>query len=204
MQLTRPVVGSLVALLGLGVASAHAGVAVGIRLGIPLYFGPSYPCYGYYRPYYPVYVAPPPVIVQPAPYVQPAQVVQPVYASPPPPVAATSAPAPAPAPALRPVVSQKRADIDRHLQLLGDANENVRADSAIQLGRLRAPDAVDPLTATLAGDRSPVVREAAARALGLIGSPRATPALQQAAQADSDRDVRNSARFALDVIQTTN
>jgi HEAT repeat protein len=72
----------------------------------------------------------------------------------------------------------------------------------VQLGRLRATQAVEPITRLLSSDRSPVVREAAARGLGLIGSPASLPALQQAAQADQDREVRASARFAVDVIQS--
>jgi HEAT repeat protein len=70
----------------------------------------------------------------------------------------------------------------------------------LQLGRLRAAEAIDPLAATLAGDSNPRVREAAARALGLIGSQKALPALQQAAQTDSDPTVRHSAEFSIDVI----
>jgi HEAT repeat protein len=97
---------------------------------------------------------------------------------------------------------ERPADIDNHLQQLTNPDEKVRADVVIQLGRMRAERAVDPLAATLAGDASPAVRETAARALGLIGSTRALPALNRAAQADNDRDVRNSARFAVEVIQT--
>ena len=50
---------------------AHAGVRIGIGIGLPI-FAP----YPYYRPYYgyPVYVQPAPVYVQPVP----------VYAAPPP------------------------------------------------------------------------------------------------------------------------
>lgn len=72
----------------------------------------------------------------------------------------------------------------------------------MHLGRIRATQAVEPLTATLAGDRSPAVREAAARALGLIGSPKGLTALKRAVVADNDRDVRHSCQFAIDVIQT--
>jgi HEAT repeat protein len=95
-----------------------------------------------------------------------------------------------------------RGEIDHHLQQLADPDERVRAETVMQLGRLRASSAVDPLAATLAGDRSPSVREAAARALALIGSPKALPALQQAALADGDRDVRHSAQFAIEVVQS--
>ena len=64
-------------------------------------------------------------------------------------------------------------DINYYLQQLRNPDERVRADSVLQLGRLKVISSVDPLAATLAGDRSPLVREAAARALALIGSPKA-------------------------------
>lgn len=185
--------------LALATPAARAGHAcwgwgVGIHVGAPFYFHPWYPsCTYYYQPY-PVYVAPAPVVVQAAPVVQPV----PAFQTAPPP----SAPAVRQAYAAQVVDAQ--AEISRNLSLLSDPSENTRAESVLQLGRLRAEQAVDPLAATLAGDRSPLVREAAARALGLIGSPRALPALQRAAQADADRDVRHSSQFALDVIQARN
>jgi HEAT repeat protein len=138
-----------------------------------------------------MYVAAPPVIVAAAPAVQAAPVTPPVY----------------PGPPLAPVVARSAAadptsgDIERQLQLLASADERVRSDSVIQLGRLRARQAIDPLAATLAGDRSTSVREAAARALGLIGSPQALPALERAAQGDASPEVRHSAQFAVEVIQ---
>jgi HEAT repeat protein len=101
-----------------------------------------------------------------------------------------------------PVADDRQQEVEHLLQHLANPDERVRADSALQLGRMRVQRAVDPLAATLAGDRSPAVREAAARALGLIASPKALPALQRAAQADADRDVRHSARFAVDVLQS--
>jgi hypothetical protein len=190
----------------------QAGWSVGVRFNVPGYYGYYRPWggYYYYQPY-PVYVAPPPVYVAPPVVVQPTPVYQPVYPVPavPGPVAPTRAAAApvAPAPAVAPAVAQTTAsalsgETQRLLQLLADPDDKVRADSVLQLGRLRATQAVDPLAATLAGDRSPVVREAAARALALIGSPRALAALQRAAQADPDRDVRHSSQFAIDVIQT--
>jgi HEAT repeat protein len=94
------------------------------------------------------------------------------------------------------------AEVDRNLQLLADPSEKVRLDAVLQLGKMKAARAVDPVAATLAGDRSPQVRDAAARALGLIGSPRGLTALKYAAQADNDRDVRHSAQFAVEVIQS--
>ena len=100
-----------------------------------------------------------------------------------------------------------RADnvpVDRYIQHLANPDDRARMEAALQLGRARATEAVEPLSRMLAGDRSPQAREASARALGLIGTPSALPALQQAAQADDDRDVRNSARFAADVIRSRN
>jgi HEAT repeats len=201
----------LLAVAGLGVPAAQAGGwSVGVNIGAPVYYRPYpyyYRPYGWYRPYPTVYVGVPPVVVEPAPVVQAVPVVQPVYAAP--------APAQAPAPArelaptpttpttVRAVSAQPgQADVNHHLQMLADADERVRSDSVMQLGRLKATQAIDPLAATLAGDRSATVREAAARALGLIGSPNALPALQRAAQVDNDRDVRRSAQFALEVIQS--
>jgi hypothetical protein len=195
-----------------GAATTQAGprVAIGIGIGAPV--GPYYyrPWYPYYY-YDPVYVAPAPVYVQPAPI---------VVTAPPPPVApapSCSAPAcanadlapPQPYGAARPATYEPTppvvtvaATADTHLANLRSPDENIRRNSVLELGRMRAQQALDPLAATLAGDQSPVVREAAARALGLIGSPRALPALLHAAQADSDRDVRHSAQFAVDVVRT--
>ena len=176
-------------------APAQAGGrwAVGVNIGFPGCYRPWYPYYGYYYPpypYYPVYAAPPPVVVQPAPVVQTSSAEPPVYASPAPVVTRAASPGP------------QNGEVERHLQLLGDPNEQVRIESVLQLGRLSAQQAIDPVAATLAGDRSPAVREAAARSLGLMGSPKALPALQRAAQMDPDRDVRHSAEFALEIVQS--
>lgn len=190
--------------LGLAATAAQAGKgswSVGIRFGVPLCGPPCgyRPCYGwgyglrYYPRVYPVYVEPAPMLVQPPPVI-----VQP------PPVLQSAPPLPTTAPAVAQTTAAQpnTAEVDRHLQLLANPDEQVRADSVMQLGRLRAERAVEPLTATLAGDRSPMVREAAARALGLIGSPRGLTALKRAVVADNERDVRYSCQFAIDVIQT--
>jgi epoxyqueuosine reductase len=92
------------------------------------------------------------------------------------------------------------SDVDQQLAKLRDSSEQVRMDAVMQLGRMRADRAIDPIAATLAADPSPSVREAAARALGLIGSQKAMPALQRAAQADSSAQVRGSAQYAIDVV----
>jgi len=206
---------------------AQAGVGIGIGIGPGYCYRPYYCGYGYgcYRPYFPlvVGVGVGPVVVG-APLVQPVTVVQPVYTAAPPVVAVPSAappavplppatetlppPAPGVAPApLTPTVSRgtapaPNAEIDRCLQRLNGADDKTRSEAMVELGRLRANQAVEPLKQALASDRSPVVREAAARGLGLIGSPASLTALQLAAQADDDRDVRNSARFAADVIRS--
>ena len=217
MITVRRILLGILILAGPAGAAAHAGhgvFALGLNIGVP---APGY----YYRPYYygypyPVYAPYPvysPVVVQPAPVVQPVPAYAPSYSAP----APEQAPAPSPAPTaatsvprLTPVaqtpalVVSQPGDVNHHLQQLANADERVRADSAVQLGRLHAVQAVDPLAATLAGDRSPAVREAAARALGLLGSAQALPALQRAAQVDGDRDVRRSAQFSMEVIQSRN
>jgi hypothetical protein len=183
---------AVLVVLGLATGPAQAwhgcgGWGIGINLGPPCYWGPWY-----YRPYpYPVYVAAPSVVVQPAPVV-----VQQGVSAP-----AVQRSGSAPAPELEPVSYGNAADIDRNLQLLSDPNDQTRVGAVMALGKMKAVRAVDPVAATLAGDRSPSVRDAAARALGLIGSPKGLAALKYAAQADSDRDVRHSAQFAVEIIQ---
>jgi len=190
---------------GATAAGPPVRVGIGVNIGAP-YYRPYYgPYYGpYYRPiYYPppaIVVAPPPVVYQQAPVVVQQQ---PVYAAPqqaytPPPVTSASpGPQQVDYQTSRPTVA-----IDGYLANLRSSDENVRRDSVMELGRMKATGAVQPLTATLAGDQSPVVRESAARALGLIGATQALTALQHAAQADADRDVRRSAQFSVDVIRT--
>src|SRR5579885_2493513 len=180
MKVLRPFVIGVAVLLGTcwQAHAWHGGVSIGIGpvwVGVPWWGGYPYPYY--YRPYPYYYAAP--VIVQPAP-VYPVAVAQPACATPAP------AAAPAPVTARSPVQDTNQAETERLLQQLSAADERARADSAIQLGRLRSQAAIDPLTATLAGDRSPTVREAAARGLGLIGSSRTLAALQRAAQSDPD------------------
>jgi hypothetical protein len=202
----RAVKGIAAALLlaALPLAPAQAGVrwSVGINLAPPAYYYSPYwgrPYY-YYRPY-PVYVSPPAVIVQPAPVLQAVPVVQPAYSSP-----VEAAPTLAPPPPSTAAPAQTTAWVpegpDAAMQRLNSTDDGVRADAAVQLGRVKALRAVQPLTQLLAADRSAAVREAAARGLGLIGSADALPALQRAAQADDDREVRHSAQFAAEVIRS--
>jgi HEAT repeat protein len=63
---------------------------------------------------------------------------------------------------------------------LQDHSEKVRAEAARSLGRLKAHQAIHPLTETLLRDPRAPVREEAARALGEIGDERALEALKQA------------------------
>jgi hypothetical protein len=177
---------------------------VGLNIGIPI--GPVYPGWGYYYPY-PYYVAPPPpTVVVPAPVVvaQPAPVPAVAQSAPPP----TVTPVPSATPVGPPPTlvqanhSENAARVDGLIGKLSQPQEQVRAGAAIDLGRLKAARAVDPLLRVLTTDQSPVVREAAARGLGLIASPQSLNALIQAAQVDSDRDVRHSAQFAVEIIRT--
>jgi HEAT repeats len=189
------------ALMGLAAPAVQARWSVGVSIGGPVFYRPWGCCYPgpvYYYPPYPVYAAPPAVIVQPAPVVAapapvvaaPGQTVPPLQR-----VAGSDSAAVA-------VSSNYQVDLDRYIQQLADPNDQVRLEAALQLGKMKADRAVDPVAATLAGDRSPAVREAAARALGLIGSSRGLTALKYAAQADSDRDVRHSAQFAVEIIHS--
>jgi hypothetical protein len=206
--------------------TSQAGVYVGMGFG-PGYYRP-YGCYhrygwgwgygGYYRPYgFGVVVAPPPVVVGASPVVvqQPTVVqqpvaVQPTYTPPPPPPQQAPAPLPMPTPTASATsevvptaaVGSTRPDFDTSLQQLRSGDEQARAAAAVNLGRLRAEQAVGPLVKALNSDGSPKVREAAARGLGLIGSSSALSALQYAAQADDDREVRHSAGFAYESIRS--
>jgi HEAT repeats len=195
--------------LGAPMATTPANAwGLGISIGIPLYAPPYYPYY--YRPY-PYYYAPAPVVVAPGPYVyQPAPAPAIVQSAPAPsyaPVPSANVQAPPPTVAAAPSTvvqannSQTASRVEQLLQQLSSTQEHVRRDATLDLGRMRASRAAEPLTRILAGDASPVVREAAARALGLIASPQTLNALILAAQVDTDRDVRHSAQFAVEIIR---
>ena len=180
-------------LLALPCGSVQAGPYVGVYVGRPYYYRPYYGGYYYYPPVVPLYVAPPPVVVQPGPIISTTPVLpgSSPYIQPP----TTEQLQP-------PRLQETRGDeIDRLLGQLSNPDERVRADVAIQLGRMKARRAEESLEQVLTADRSADVRDAAARALGLIGMPVSVPALQRAAQNDDDRGVRNSAQFAIDVIR---
>jgi hypothetical protein len=175
--------------------AAQAGWGVGVVIGGPVYPAPYYP-YGYYYRPYPYYYAPPPTVV-----VAPAPVVQTVPATPP---VAYAPPAPAePAPGTLPVGVTRGDEVDQNLSQLSSSDPQARAAAAVQLGRLRARRAIDPLIRVLGQDPVPTVREAAARGLGLIGAPGGLAALQRAAQADDNPEVRHSAQFAAEGIRAS-
>jgi hypothetical protein len=203
--LTWTTIAALFLTLTPGQADARTFVSVGFGFGGPCYGGWSCGPWGYYRPYpyYYGYYPPPVIYAPPAPLV----VQQPTVIAPAP-VGPVAPPAPAQpiyrsaAPAPSDVSTGSGGSIDHNLQLLSNASENTRQNAAMDLGRARIDQAVDPLCASLAGDTSPSVRDAAARALGLIGAQRSLPALIRAAQADNDRDVRHSAQFAVEIIRS--
>ena len=194
-------------------AQADPRISVGFSFGVPyhrLHCRPR-PCWSP-RPYYfryprtysyiyyerPVVVPPPRVVVQER-YV-------PVRDTTPPPTVPVPTAPPlqpitvnSPPPTRTPVVS----GVIDNLRLLNDPDETIRSQAVIELGRMKARRAVDPLNATLAGDQSPLVRESAARALGLIGSPQALTALKYASEADPVQEVRNSAQLAMNIILAT-
>jgi HEAT repeats len=201
------VVGAAMLLTALTPSQSQAWVRLGIGINVPIYprpyyYGPyGYPYgYPYYQPYpvyvapAPVYVGPPPSGVQPAPVYQPAPVVraqdsrsQSFDETGPPPQA----------------VTVNQGEMGRLLQQLSNQEERTRCDAALELGRMKAQQAIDPLCTLLSSDRSSQVRETAARALGLIGSARALGALQNSALADNDREVRHSAQFSAEVIRAS-
>ncbi|MBX9677987.1 MAG: HEAT repeat domain-containing protein [Gemmataceae bacterium] len=193
----------------------HWSVGINVGPGWGGHHGPYYHPYPYYYRPYAMYAPPPAVIYEapPAVVVRPSAVVVPSYSSPVSPEPPTyQGPVVTPLQSNAPAPNVVQAGVEQPaptrlvsaetwLQHLGNPDEKARMDAVMELGRMRAERAVEPLTATLAGDRSPAVRDAAARALGLIGSPRSLTALTHAAQADADRDVRRSAQFAAEVIQ---
>jgi hypothetical protein len=181
-------------------AEARGIIGIGINFGVPVYrpyYGPGF--YPYYAPYpvyvapAPVYYAPPPVIIQSAPTVN--QAVQGA------PVGSNSSGYEHPYGYIDDRPEKQREAESKYIQQLSAQDDRTRGDAAIELGRMKAQQAIDALCAMLSKDHSPVVRETAARALGLIGSPRSLSALQNAAQADGDRDVRRSAQFSAEVIR---
>ena len=227
MQLIGMVAG---ALASAGLAQAFP-VVVGVGVGIPgPYYGPYYRPYPYPYRYY--YGAPPVVVVDPGVAVPGQVVVAPppgtavlppgavsgqVVAAPgAPPVNPDNAPPVQYQAASPPVLGQPQTQpqdpsliqvsattaMNGNINNLRNPDPNLRRASVLELGKMRAPQAIQPITVSLASDPAPIVREAAARALGLIGSPVALGALMHAAQADADPTVRSSAQFAVDIIRS--
>jgi hypothetical protein len=199
---------------------AHAWVRVGIGIGVPLYVGPGPYYYGYPYYYPPTYVVPGPAVVYqtappatpvpaapvpaPAPAPQRSEAVAPpqAYAAPAP-VTPGANPLVAPvANNVIPVSIQSSPEIDALVKQLSQPSDTGRRDVALQLGRMKAESAVNPLVNMLQKDTSPIARDGAARSLGLIASPTSLKALIYAAQADDDREVRRSAQFAVEVIRS--
>lgn len=92
--------------------------------------------------------------------------------------------------------ARKREDVDELVQLLSAQAPELRAEAATALGRLRAPEATDPLVARATTDASWQVRREAVHALGAMphGTDPIVAALCRAA-ADEDGRVRY---FAMD------
>ena len=196
LQLVLALVALVTAAPFIQTAQAHPYIGFGIRIGPGYYYGPGPYCYGY-----PYYYAPPPIIYEAAPsvIVRPAPVVV-TQPGPPAPQYVPPAPNVIPTQNVKPVAASPA--VDALVQKLSDGSETVRRDAAMDLGRMKAQQALDPLMNMLSRDASPVARDGAARALGLIAAPRSLNALIYAAQADNDRDVRHSAQFAVEIIRT--
>jgi cyclophilin family peptidyl-prolyl cis-trans isomerase/HEAT repeat protein len=110
-------------------------------------------------------------------------------------------PPPVIAPARRnraPVVAPPPPPPPDLITLLRDDEARIRRRAALAVGRVRLPEAIEPLSAVLA-DTDPEVRQMAAFALGLIGDVAAADALSKAL-ADSDPLVQGRAAEALGLI----
>ncbi len=176
--------------------TARAGWGVGVTIGGP-YYRPYYGYHPYYYRPYPYYVVPPPIVIESPPVIRMVpSYAPPEYAPPVPAVSGETAPPPA-----LPIAVTDGGEVGQQLAQLNAADPQTRANAAVQLGRMKARRAIDPLIRVLGSDSSPQVREAAARALGLIGAPGGLAALQRAAQSDDDREVRHSAQFAAEGIR---
>jgi HEAT repeat protein len=86
--------------------------------------------------------------------------------------------------------------MDEIITALRDPDEEVRVLSALVLGEMRNPRALDPLISAL-GDESGNVRAQAAISLGELGEVRAKDALGKVAEGDENQTVRQVAGNAL-------
>jgi HEAT repeat protein len=89
------------------------------------------------------------------------------------------------------------ADFLRELLSDRSADEGLRAQAALSLGRIGSPSAIDALQQVLGRERSAAVRHAAAKGLALSTSLQATAALERAAEHDDDVTVRQQAYAGL-------
>jgi cyclophilin family peptidyl-prolyl cis-trans isomerase/HEAT repeat protein len=85
------------------------------------------------------------------------------------------------------------------VRLMRDPEARVRRRAALAAGRVRLPEAIEPLSTLLASDAEVEVRQMAAFALGLIGDLAARPALMAALQ-DPSIVVQGRAAEALGLI----
>ncbi|ABA23115.1 Predicted signal transduction protein containing Nacht domain [Trichormus variabilis ATCC 29413] len=95
----------------------------------------------------------------------------------------------------RAALGEKKAAVDRLLELLKDSESNVRSSAANALGRIGTETAIPGLLELLKDSESNV-RSSAANALGNIGTETAIPGLLELLK-DSESNVRSSAAFAL-------
>ena len=86
--------------------------------------------------------------------------------------------------------------MDEIITALQDPDEEVRVLSALVLGEMRNPRAVDPLISALA-DGSGNVRAQVAISLGELGDARARDPLRSLAESDESPAVRQVASIAL-------
>lgn len=117
-------------------------------------------------------------------------------------------------PAALPTPTMKANDLIRQIVAWGDEGEptavptliaalqhnngNVRRLAASALGKLRQPEAVQPLLDLLTREQKPQVRQYIVKALGSIGDPSAAPRLRQIAQDEQEMYyTRDSAQTAL-------
>jgi HEAT repeat protein len=85
---------------------------------------------------------------------------------------------------------------DRLIFILGKGHVHRRQDAAFVLGRMRDPEAVEPLAKALAHP-DPLLRSLAAQALGRIGDPGAAKPLRRMLALENDGAVKREARKAL-------
>jgi ATP-dependent DNA helicase RecQ len=88
------------------------------------------------------------------------------------------------------------AAVPELIAALSDPQINVRRLAASALGKLRAAEAVEPLSALLARESAPQVKLYAIKALGVIGDARAKGALEEVLQVPQEPSYNHSAARA--------